>query len=227
MGPFAAGSYIATGPRPVVGGSGADDRRGPRSGLRASILAISLWTVTVADLQRVLDESFLEGLDRVPVGDLRRMRSEAEKVESHLSYARRLVQGRLDILLSEISRRESSAPKSDLSSLVASLPHILADRSRSGSGGRLPGNLLPPEGDEGLVAEIDQVAGPEVMGAAAELDDSRLVTVTEGLTELEGRLSGDRRRLFTVIDSIQAELVRRYSTGQASASEVLNPGDGS
>lgn len=178
--------------------------------------------MSVTDLDRVLDGSFLADLAEVPVGDLRARRATAQAVESHLSYGRRLVQGRLDIVRAELDRRSQPGSGADLDGLVASLPKILADRPRTTGPSRLPTNLVPPEGDEVLMAEIDGVAGPEVMGRVTELPDDRLADVAEGLEGLESRLSADRRRVFDVIDAIQDELVRRYSSGEATPTQILN-----
>ena len=49
-------------------------------------------------LDRVLAPDFLEGLESWSMAELRAARSDAEQEETDLSYLRRLLQGRMDIL---------------------------------------------------------------------------------------------------------------------------------
>ena len=55
----------------------------------------------------------------------------------------------------------------------------------------------------------------------ADLDDSALGRLSEGLVDFEGRLSTRRRELFDRIDALTAELVRRYRDGGASVDSLL------
>ena len=53
------------------------------------------------DQERVLAPAFLDGLREWPISELRARRRLAESAEQHLSFLRRMLQGRLDILTSE------------------------------------------------------------------------------------------------------------------------------
>ena len=53
----------------------------------------------------VLAEDFLVGIDSVDLDDVRGRRREAEQEDADLSYIRRMLQGRMDILRAELSRR--------------------------------------------------------------------------------------------------------------------------
>src|SRR4051794_23641844 len=61
-------------------------------------------------IDRVLAADFLDALTERPLDDVRAMRRDAEQEESDLSYVRRLLQGRLDILRAEVSRRAGDVP---------------------------------------------------------------------------------------------------------------------
>src|SRR5581483_3431071 len=76
-------------------------------------------------IDRVLAADFVERLNQVSLDELREMRSEAEQEETDLSYLRRLLQGRMDILRAEVDRRSGK----DGGSLIDRLPGILADES--------------------------------------------------------------------------------------------------
>ena len=56
-------------------------------------------------IDRVLDPGFTEGVERLPLPELRARREEAEAEEADVSYLRRLLQGRLNILRAELVRR--------------------------------------------------------------------------------------------------------------------------
>ena len=57
-------------------------------------------------IDRVLAPEYLDGLDGLGMEELRSRKAEAEQEETDLSYARRLLQGRLDILRAEREARK-------------------------------------------------------------------------------------------------------------------------
>ncbi|MEX2504960.1 MAG: hypothetical protein WD378_08920, partial [Egicoccus sp.] len=59
-----------------------------------------------AELERILADDYLDGLQDWPTADLRQARAACEAEEEAVSYARRLMQGRLDILRDELERRD-------------------------------------------------------------------------------------------------------------------------
>ncbi len=160
-------------------------------------------------LERVLSEGYLSDLSARNVDELKAMRNESQLVEAKLSYLRRMVQGRLDIVSAEIDRRAQGAASDDLDDLVEKLPEILADRVRAPGPGRMPTNLAPPD-DEDLTAELDALSGPAALGALPDLSDDELAEVLRRLSALEQRVSAQRKAIFAVIDEIQAELASRY-----------------
>ena len=81
-------------------------------------------------IDKVLDPEFVDGLGQISLDELRERRKEAEQEETDLSYMRRLLQGRLDILRAELARRAG-----DGSDLMDALPQILADEPSGGPHG--------------------------------------------------------------------------------------------
>ena len=165
------------------------------------------------DLERLLDPRYLEGLAARDPDELRAMRAEAQRVEAKLSYLRRLVQGRLDIVSAELERRAGGAAPDDLSALVDLLPQILADRGRAPGPGRLPTNLVPPDDDD-LTDELDAISN---LAAMPDLSAEELQEISQRLKALERTVSARRRAMFGVIDSLQAELASRYEHGDVGA----------
>ena len=66
------------------------------------------------------------GAMHAPMAEVRQLRRRAEQEEVNLSYTRRLLQGRLDIVRRELQRRAEN----DGRSLVDLLPEILAEKGR-------------------------------------------------------------------------------------------------
>lgn len=168
------------------------------------------------EVDRVLDEGYLGDLGALDTDDLRVRRADCQQVEAKLSFLRRLVQGRLDIVSAELERRAGGAEAGDLSDLVDRLPQILADKGRAPGPGRLPTNLVPPD-DEDLTVELDAISGPDMLGALPEMEDEQLETVSARLSELERQVSAQRRAVFGVLDALEAELTARLERGEAAA----------
>jgi hypothetical protein len=132
-----------------------------------------------------------------------------------------MVQGRLDIVGVELTRRAEGGDPSDLPDLIARLPQVLSDRTRAPGVGRLPQMMAPGELPEGLEAELDAIVGAGHLSDLPAVDDDRLRSMADALAELEQRVSGHRHDLFERIDALQAEITRRYKTGEASVDSLL------
>ncbi|MGH9188762.1 MAG: AmfC protein [Acidimicrobiales bacterium] len=178
-----------------------------------------MWT---DEVDRLLALDDLDDVASLPMQDLRRLRAECAAVETKVSYLRRLVQGRLDIVGAELRSRADGGPPVDLPSLVDQLPQILSDRVRAVGPGRLPVSVALPDDDDELTAELDEMLGAGRLSELSEMTDADLQALAEELAGLERRVSDARRALFTRLDALQAELVRRYRTGEATVGSVLS-----
>jgi hypothetical protein len=170
-------------------------------------------------IERLLDPAFVEGLRDLPMEEVRAKRAECNEVEVGLSMLRRMVQGRLDIVGSDLERRAGGEP-ADLAALVDQLPGILGEQSRPPGMGRLPTLLVPSEIDD-LTAEVDALADPRRLSSLPEMDESEVRALAEALGELERRTSDQRRLLLDRLDALQEEIVRRYKAGEASVDSLL------
>jgi hypothetical protein len=176
----------------------------------------------MATMDRLLDPQFVRDLGDLAVEVLRERRQQCRDVEESLSYFRRLVQGRLDIVHAELRRREGgngAAAAPALAELVEQLPEILSGELAPARGMLIDAVAPPDAGD--IAAEIDAVLGPEQFAALPELPDSALQAAAEQLTVLEHDVSAQRRRLHETIDTLQAEIVNRYKTGEATVDALL------
>ena len=175
-------------------------------------------------LDRYLADSFLDSVEGLSMPDLRSARTELQEAEAALSYVRRMVQGRLDIVAAERARRTGDAASGGaggMDDLVDQLPGILAD-----DGARNSNRLVPQvelgEAASGLIADLDRQIGPDPLADLASLSDNDLGALTDSLAGVERDLSHSRRTLHERIDALQAELVRRYKSGEASVDSLLS-----
>ncbi len=167
---------------------------------------------------RILDPEFLTGVESIPTADLRLRRDECRELEAEFSYARRLLQGKIDILASELKRR-SEGGDSGMGDLVSRLPSILADEARSGPATRLLATELPRNAGR-YRRQTERLAT-----GVADIESSspeELSAMVEELAAEERKVSEDRRRAQQIIDGLNAELVRRYRKGEEDPSALLS-----
>lgn len=178
------------------------------------------------DLERLLNPMLVDNLPSLALEEVRRRRSACQHAEAGLSYLRRIAQGRLDIVLSELERRRGGGEDSNVSQLVDHLPEILSEHDRPGGWAR-PDALVDPEPDEqGAIAdlstELDRIASVDQLTNLPQLSDEQITGLTDGLGDFERRLSEQRRALHDHIDLLQEDIVRRYKTGEASVDGLLS-----
>lgn len=174
-----------------------------------------------SDLDSLLDPGYLGDLPGRPIEVVRQMRADCQQVESGLSLMRRVVQGRLDIVGVELARRADGGDPSDLPELIARLPEVLSDRTHAPGVGRLPQIMAPGELPEELEAELEGIGGPSQMADLPSLDDAALRALADDLAGFEQKVSERRQQLFDTIDALQAEITRRYRTGEATVDALL------
>ena len=173
-----------------------------------------------AALDRVLADTYVGDVTALAMDDLRAKRAECQALEVALSYQRRMAQGRLDIVAAEQRRRaEGGAPPSH-DDLVRNLAATLADRQRPPGVGRLP-QLMAPDATDVDTSDLDAIAGPGALARLTDVADDDLTALVDGLSTYEHEVSRRRRSLHERIDALQAEITRRYRTGEASVESLL------
>ena len=147
--------------------------------------------------------------------ELRALRAQLQADDDVVSYVRRLVQARLDLIRAESEHRASG----DELSVTEDLPVILGQHLTGGSA-RPP---RPTEDASGhpLALQLDELSSSLGAHHVAELSSSELDTLLDGLERFEHARSSERRELFTRLDALSAELVRRYRDGEASVEGLL------
>lgn len=169
-------------------------------------------------IDRVLGAGFVAGVGGLALTELRARREEAEAEEADISYLRRLLQGRLDILRAELVRR-SRGGTPDVAGLLAGLPSILSDEA-PGTFSAIPRVLVPSRADQHR-RRVERLVSDETIARLPELDVEELTRAVEVLTREEESVSSHRRAVQRVVDLLRSELARRYRDGTAQVSELL------
>ncbi|MFC9588071.1 AmfC protein [Streptomyces yangpuensis] len=147
--------------------------------------------------------------------ELRALRRDAQRDEADLSYVRRLLQGRIDILRAELARRtDPEAP------VVDRLSVILADAPSRRSASARHVTLGTPHSEEYRVLAAEMLADVELSDLEARTD-GELLDGMGRLVRYEQQVSRRRQQLQRTADECSAEITRRYREGEAQVDDLL------
>jgi hypothetical protein len=152
--------------------------------------------------------------------ELRALRATLQNDDDAVSYVRRLAQARLDLVQAEKRRRvvggSDDLSEDDLSSILSG--HLTGGAPR-------PPRPAEDFSSHPLAEQFDALCDRAGDQDLSSLSDEDLVTYAEALHEFEQARSHERRDLFTHIDELSAELVRRYRDGEANVDGLLAADD--
>lgn len=168
----------------------------------------------------VLDPAFSAGLDALDTDDLRERRTLSSDVELELSYYRRMLHGRMDLLAYEMRRRAGE----EEGTLLEALPRILAEGAYSGSG--LPQRAVPvvaPDIPSNGQRLVDRALDDNFLMRLPSMSDEDLRETQVFLSEVEASVSQDRERVHEIIDRLQHALAARYEGVSGGSDGDSNP----
>ncbi|KPI10191.1 hypothetical protein OK074_3194 [Actinobacteria bacterium OK074] len=148
--------------------------------------------------------------------ELRTLRRDAQRDEADLSYVRRLLQGRIDILRAELVRRSPAGA----ASVVDRLSEILTDAPARHRSSARHVTLGTPRGEEVRRFAADVLAEVELSDLDARTDPE-LHAAMGRLVGYEQEVSRRRQRLQRTADDCSAEIARRYREGEAQVDDLL------
>jgi hypothetical protein len=157
-------------------------------------------------IDRVLAPEFAEGLQDIEQDELRRRRDLSRAELEYLSFLRRLLQGRRDILQAELDRRRRGG---DQETLLAQIAAILADAPTGQSRGEALVLSVPDEEIDLARRRVERLVSDARLSDLPRLSDDELEDAVAGIDEEERAISDARSRVIEVHDMLQAELVRR------------------
>lgn len=180
-------------------------------------------------IDRVLAEGFLEGLRECELSDVRVRRRDAEQEEADLSYLRRMLQGRSDILRAELARRAGGTPAGvagDDAELVRRLTDVLTDAPRGDHGHRDDHGLgryltVEPSRVDEHRRDVEQLIADIGISDAGGSTEEELRVALSRVEDFEHRVSASRRRVQEVMDACTGEIARRYTDGEARVEDLL------
>ncbi|MFE4669458.1 aerial mycelium formation protein [Streptomyces sp. NPDC056716] len=152
--------------------------------------------------------------------ELRTLRRDAQRDEADLSYVRRLLQGRIDILRAELARRGTASLVAPGEALMDRLPEILTDAPARQRSSARHVTLGTPQSEEyrRLAAEM---LGEVELSALDARTDLELTSAMVRLVRYEQQVSRRRQTLQRTTDECSAEIARRYRDGEAQVDDLL------
>jgi hypothetical protein len=167
----------------------------------------------------VLALEFVTDLDALSLSDLRARRKDAEQEEADLSFTRRMLHGRMDIVKAELVRR---SPEGHSTAVVDDLSAVLGDEHRSTHGLGRHITVEPSRVDEHR-RDVEQAISDAVTSDIEARSDDELGAALTRLRAYEVEVSEVRRNVQRVMDTLSAELTARYRDGSATVEELLAP----
>lgn len=168
-------------------------------------------------IDRVLAEDYLADLPARPLEEVRRLRAEADQEEADLSYLRRILQGRLDIVRAELARRSAGTTEG----LVTALAAILSEEVRTPARGLGRHRVTEPNRVAPSRRRLEALAHDVDLSDVTARTDEELRAATERITVEEARVSARRRAVQQVVDACSSEITRRYRDGEAAVDDLL------
>jgi hypothetical protein len=161
----------------------------------------------------VLDPTFLDGLPDLSTDELRRRRDESLAEREFLSYLRRLLQVRQDVLSAERGQRKSGEKPEPL------VDRLTAVLSKGGKANGTRGEAIRTVLSEADLEEAERQAEamlPQLnLGETDQMSEDELERVVRSLAEAERAVSSRRAAVIRVHDRLQEELKRRYRDNPA------------
>jgi hypothetical protein len=177
-------------------------------------------------IDRVLAPDYVADLDRLDLAEVRARRDDAAQEETDLSYLRRLLHGRIDIVKAEVRRRAEGGSEP----VVDQLAKILADNAIAPGIGIGRHQSLEPSRAEAHRRHIEALVSDTDLTDVGALSDDRLDLALRTYVAEESSVSSRRREVQIVMDQLNAEIGSRYKAGSASVDDLLaaeraKPGD--
>lgn len=174
-------------------------------------------------IDQVTADDFTAGLSDMSIDDLRARRTMCDELDTELSYYRRMIHGRMDLLDFELRRRRGEESRS----LIEALPEILADSPSGRTSNPLDRELsldLPELAGAGK-REVDLALSDGFLAHLPTTDTEDLENIRDALAETEKIVSTQRKAVYEAHDAVTGEISRRYRAGSATADEFLSTTD--
>ena len=170
-------------------------------------------------LDKILADSFTEDMTTISLVDLRERRLQVDHEEAWLSYLRRMLHGRIDILEANIAMRRDGREETGRGLDVAALVNSLATQMGPGNHAAVGIDVVDSPG-AGRRA-VERLIARAGLDEYSTMSDAELDSRLDELRDMEREVSQVRHRIHEVHGELTAELARRYRTGEATPESVL------
>jgi hypothetical protein len=168
-------------------------------------------------IDRVLSPGYVADLGKLELGEVRRRRDDAAQEETDLSFLRRLLHARIDIVRAEQRRRREDGS----TAVVAELARILAVNAVGPATGSGRHQRLQPSQAEAHRRHVEALVTNVDLSDVESLSDGQLDDAEQTYCTEEASVSRRRREVQRVVDTLNAEIGSRYASGAASVDELL------
>lgn len=168
-------------------------------------------------IDRVLAPEYAQGLSELALAEVRSRRDETAQEETDLSYLRRILHVRIDIVRAEQQRRREGGT----TSVVAELVRILSGNTLAPAVGSGRFQTVEPSRVETYRRHVEALVSDVDLTDVASLSDEQLENALAAYTTEETSVSRRRREVQRVMDTLNAEIGARYKRGDASVDDLL------
>jgi hypothetical protein len=168
-------------------------------------------------IDRVLAPEFAQGLAQLTLIEVRARRDEAAQEETDLSYLRRILHARIDIVRAEQRRRRDGGP----ASVMAELANILAGNALGPPTGSGRFQTVEPSRAEAHRRRVEALVSNVDLSDVEALSGAQLDSALAAYLAEESSVSQRRRQVQVVMDALNAEICSRYASGAASVDDLL------
>lgn len=168
-------------------------------------------------IDRVLGTEYLRGLGELVLAELRERRDEAAQEETDLSYLRRLLHARIDIVTAEQHGRATG----ERTSVLEQLATILAENALAPSSGQARYQPLEPSRAGVYRRQAEALVGNSDLSDVTSLGARELDDALGTYRAQERSVSARRHEVQHVVDTLNAEIADRYARGTASVDELI------
>ena len=165
-------------------------------------------------IDRIMAPDYGQDVDALDLDEVRSRRDECLAEREYLSYLRRLLHGRLEILAAEVKAREDGTEIP----LVDRLATILGSDTPIGpSRGEALRLGLPEEEMNTARRRVERLMASSAFSDPETMDDATLAKAIQALENEEQEVSITRRTVMDLHDLFQEEIKRRYKDRLAAA----------
>ena len=156
--------------------------------------------------------------ESMSTAEIRVARAALQMQEDVISFVRRMAQGRCDLARDEQRRRIDGTPASGIS--VSDIANVFGQEH--GGGSSRPPRETNISAEHPLVVELEKLCQEINFGDLRTLDDQSLENVVQQLSSFEISQSLERKALFTSIDALTTQLVKRYKDDGVNVDSLLD-----